>query len=459
MNKKERIVLIGANHAGTSFIRTLTTINNNIELVVYDTNSNISYLGCGTALWIAGEFEDPSGLFYSTPEKLKAMGAQINMNHRVMSVDVKSKIIKIKNNIDGKIITDRYDKLVFAAGTWPIIPQFEGINLENVCLAKLYQHAKILKAAAKNPKIKNVVVIGVGHIGVELCGAFNTFGKKVTLIDMMDRVLFNYFDQEFTEIIEQRMKKGIKGIGVNLALGQKVIAFKGINGKVSEVVTNKSTHKADLVIIAIGFVPQTQMLKNQVNMINNGAIIVNPYQISSNKDVYAIGDCSAIYHNVIKSNQNIALATNAVKTGIVAAMHITNGSKIPFPGVQGTNSISVYGCHYSSTGLSEESLKNFKIPYKAEVFEDNDRPEFMKKYGKIKIKITYDPKTLRLLGAQLGTWDDFHHSDAIYVLSLAIEKQMTIPEILLIDYFFLPHFNKPFNYIIQVALNALNIKY
>jgi hypothetical protein len=83
----------------------------------------------------------------------------------------------------------------------------------------------------------------------------------------------------------------------------------------------------------------------------------------------------------------------------------------------------------------------------------------MRKYGKVKIKITYDPKSLKLLGAQLGTWDDINHADAIYALSLAIAKEMTLPEIALMYFFFLPHFNKPFNYIIQVALNALNIKY
>jgi NADPH-dependent 2,4-dienoyl-CoA reductase/sulfur reductase-like enzyme len=50
MNKKQRIVVVGANHAGTSFIRTLATVNKNAEIIVYDQNTNISYLGCGTAL-------------------------------------------------------------------------------------------------------------------------------------------------------------------------------------------------------------------------------------------------------------------------------------------------------------------------------------------------------------------------------------------------------------------------
>ncbi len=461
-NKKEKIIVIGANHAGTSFIRTLATVNKNAEIVVYDQNTNISYLGCGTALWIGGEFEDPAGLFYSNAQQLENMGAQIHMNHSVIKIDTKTKTISVRNNNTNALqseFEDKYDKLIFAGGTWPIVPPFEGVQLKNILLAKIFQHAQAIKAAIKNEDIENIVVIGAGYIGVELVEAFNKAGKSVTLIDMMDRIIPNYFDPEFTSIAQNRMAKGINGNPVKLALGQKVSKFEGKNGKVTAVVTDKGRYKADVVIMAIGFRPLTKMLEGQVNMLPNGAIKVDEYQLTSNKDIYAIGDSAAIFHNVLKTNAHVALATNAVKTGIVAAMHITNGAGIPFPGVQGTNAISIYGCHYTSTGFSEEMLKRLKIPYKSEIFEDNDRPEFMRKYGKVKIKITYDPKTLKLLGAQLGSWDDINHTDAIYVLSLAIAKGMTLPEIALIDYFFLPHFNKPFNYIIQVVLNSLNIKY
>ena len=461
MNLKERIIVVGANHAGTSFIRTLATINKKAEIVVYDQNTNISYLGCGTALWIGGEFDDPAGLFYSSKEQLTKMGAKVFMNHKVTEIDSKTKTIKVVDQSSEmhNEFSDKYDKLIFAAGTWPIVPPFDGVNLENIYLAKLFQHAELIKKAAMDEAVQNVVIIGAGYIGVELVEALNKYGKSVTLIDMMDRVIPNYFDADFTDEMESRMKKGINDIKVKLALNQKVVKFKGKDNKVSAVVTNKGEYKADLVIMSIGFVPQTKMLKGQVEMIPNGAIKVNEYQLTSNEDIYAIGDSCAVFHNVFQSNQNVALATNAVKTGIVAAMHITNGSGIEFPGVQGTNSISVYGCHYSSTGLSEESLKRFKMPYKSEILEDNDRPEFMKVYGKVRIKITYEPDSLKLLGAQLGTWDEFNHSDAIYVLSLAIAKGMTLPEIALMDFFFLPHFNKPFNYIIQVMLNALGLKY
>ena len=458
MNKKQKIIVVGANHAGTSFVRTLATINKNAEIVVYDQNTNISYLGCGTALWVGGEFSDPNGLFYSSAEQLEGMGAKIHMDHTVTNVDPKAKTVTVINNETKLELVEKYDKLIYAAGTWPIIPPFEGVDLENIFIAKLYQHAQKIKAAATAADVKNVVIIGAGYIGIEMVEAFNKQGKHVTLIDMLDRVIPNYFDNEFTNEMEERIKKGIKDIPVKLALGEKVVKFTG-EGKVNSVVTDKGEYKADLVIMAIGFKPQTAMLKGKVDMISNGAIKVNEYQISSENDIYVIGDSAAIKHNVLNSHQNVALATNAVKSGIVAALHITNGNGIPFPGVQGTNAISVYGCHYSSTGMSEEKLNQLKIAYKSEIWEDNDRPEFMRTTGRVRIKVTYDPKTLKLLGAQIGTWDNINHTDAIYVLSLAIAKGMTLPEIALIDYFFLPHFNKPFNYIIQVMLNALNIKY
>lgn len=58
-----KIISIGTNHAGTSFLRTLKTIYPQAELVSYDRNTDISFLGCGIALWVSDEFSDPSGLF------------------------------------------------------------------------------------------------------------------------------------------------------------------------------------------------------------------------------------------------------------------------------------------------------------------------------------------------------------------------------------------------------------
>ena len=83
-----KIVVVGANHAGTACINTmLDNFGHENEIVVFDQNSNISFLGCGMALWIGEQIDGPEGLFYSDKEKLEAKGAKVYMNSPVLSID------------------------------------------------------------------------------------------------------------------------------------------------------------------------------------------------------------------------------------------------------------------------------------------------------------------------------------------------------------------------------------
>lgn len=66
-----KIVVIGANHAGTACINTMLDNYSGNEIVVFDSNSNMSFLGCGMALWIGKQIDGPEGLFYSSKEKLE----------------------------------------------------------------------------------------------------------------------------------------------------------------------------------------------------------------------------------------------------------------------------------------------------------------------------------------------------------------------------------------------------
>ena len=74
-----KIIVVGANHAGTACINTiLDNYPNQNEVVVYDKNSNISFLGCGMALWIGKQISSGDGLFYSNAETLSKKGAKVN---------------------------------------------------------------------------------------------------------------------------------------------------------------------------------------------------------------------------------------------------------------------------------------------------------------------------------------------------------------------------------------------
>ncbi len=450
----QKIVVIGVNHAGTSVIRTLLAQNRENRVIAFDRNDNISFLGCGIALTVSGVVKDPESLFYADVPALEGMGASVYMNHDVIKVDGDRKHITVKNLGTGEGLTETYDKLVYAGGSWPIDPPIKNKELENIDICKLYQHAQSLIEKANDPAIKSVAVIGAGYIGIELAEAYHEKGKRVTLIDRLERVVPRYFDREFTD----RLQTDMRDNGIELVLGADVTEYRGNGGKVSSVVTTEGEFPADLVIQCIGFKPNAELLEG-ADKIPNGAVKVNEYMETSLPDIYAVGDSAAIYHSATGRHENVALATNAVKTGVVAASRINGMDAVKLGSVVGTNGICVFGNKLSSTGLSEDAARQLGLKVHSSYFRDNDRPEFMDSYEKVSVKLVYEEETLRLVGAQIGSYGKENHTESIYYLALAIQKGMTLPEIAMTDVYFLPHFNKPFNFILTAVLKALGLNY
>lgn len=444
----KKIIVIGTNHAGTHAVLEIANkYKETHKVVTYDKNTNISFLGCGMALWIGGVIKDPNGLFYATPKALEEAGVEVHMEHEMLNCDFDKKQVTIKNLQTGETFHDSYDKLILAIGSWPILPQLPGYDLENILYAKIYQNAELVIEKVKDDKIKNVVVVGAGYIGVELAESFKQNGKNVTLINDYE-VLNRYYDKEFQE----EMHKNLSNNGVDVRVGELVTAFEGENGKVSKVITEKGTYDADLVLMSIGFRPLTHMLNGKLDMLPNGAIITNGKMETSIKDVYAIGDCTTVKSNATGEQTHIALATNAVRTGIVAGNNAC-GANLEMLGVQGSNAIHIFGLTLTSTGLTEEEAKRNGINVDTVSVTDIIRPAFMPDPGEVTLKIVWNKDTKEIIGAQIMSKEDI--TLAIHFFSLAIQEKYTIDKLALTDLFFLPHFNQPHNFITKAGLLAL----
>lgn len=453
-----KIVVIGANHAGTACINTmLDNFGNENEVVVFDQNSNISFLGCGMALWIGKQIDGPEGLFYSDKEKLEAKGAKVYMESPVLSVDYDKK--EVTALVNGQEHLESYDKLIFATGSQPIIPPIKGVELvegnrefkatlENIQFVKLYQNsAEVIEKLKNNEGINCVAVVGAGYIGVELAEAFERLGKEVILIDVADTCLTGYYDRELSDLMSQNLADH----GIKLAYGQTVKAVEG-EGKVERIVTDKETFDVDMVIMAVGFRPNTALGAGKIELFRNGAFLVDKKQETSIPGVYAVGDCATIYDNSLGKMSYIALASNAVRSGIVGAYNAT-GHELEGIGVQGSNGINIYDLKMVSTGLTLEKAKAAGYNAVETGFNDLQKPEFIKHNNhEVAIRIVFDKDTRVILGAQMASHEDI--SMGIHLFSLAIQEKVTIDKLALTDIFFLPHFNKPYNYITMAALTA-----
>ena len=444
----KKTIIIGANHAGTAAANTILDNYNDVKVTLFDKNNNISYLGCGTALYIGKQILETNSLFYSSKEALEKKGATVHMQTTVTNIDFDNKRLTATDHT-GNGIEASYDNLILATGSSPIKPNIAGADLDGVHFVKLFQDGKKIDEALNDPNIKRVAVIGAGYIGVEIAEAVQLRSRETLLFDREAQCLTGYYDKEFTQKMDEVLEKG----GIKLHYAESLVEIKSSNGKsVTSIVTDIGEYPVELVILSVGFRPNTEIGDGKVDLSVANAFSVNLNQQTSIPDVYAIGDCATVFNNATDKQDYIALATNAVRSGIVAG-HNVGGTPLESQGVQGSNGIQIYGYKMFSTGLTLEKAKKKGFNATSTDFADLQKPAFMKENNhEVKIKIVYDKDSRHILGAQLASYQDV--SMGLHLFSLAIAKKFTINELPLLDIFFMPHFNQPFNYITVAGLIA-----
>jgi len=373
-----KIVLVGANHAGTAAANTILDNYPEEELVIIDRNSNISYLGCGTALWVGRQIDGTEGLFYCSQDVFKQKHARVYMETEVTNIDFAGKKVHAQTKC-GEQVVEEYDKLILATGSLPIIPKISGLELENVDVVKLFQDGEKINKALDDESIRNVAVVGAGYIGVEIAEAVRRRGKNAMLFEAQGTSLSGYYDPWFTK----DMDKVLADNGVELHFNEIVKELKG-EGKVGAIVTDKGEYAAELVILAIGFVPNNGLAKGSLDLFSNG--------------------------------------------------------------------ISIYGYHMVSTGLNLKAAEKAGMEVLYTDYEDLQKPAFIHDNHRVKIRIIYERGSRRIVGTQIASYEDI--AMGIHMFSLAIEEGVTIDKLKLLDIFFLPHFNQPYNYITMAALGA-----
>ena len=441
-----KVLIIGANHAGIAQTNVLLDEYEGHEVVLIEKNNNISYVGAGTALWVAREVENRNDLFYTESKDFEDKGARILMETTVDRVDYDNKVVHAVTK-DGEEIEESYDKLILATGSKPIEPNVPGKDLDGIHFLKLFQEGQAVDEELNSDKIEKVAVIGAGYIGVEIAEAIQRRGKQVLLFDAMSTSLSNYYDEEFAQL----MDKNLADNGLDLHFGELAEAYEGEEGRVKAIKTNKGHYDVDLVVNAIGFRPNNDLGQDHLELFANGAYLVDRHQQTSDPDVYAIGDCATVYSNALQDTAYIALASNAVRSGIVGG-HNVAGTDLEHVGVQGSNGISIFGLNLVSTGYSVKACQRFGIDVDYVEHEDVQKSPYMSDNETVKIRIVFEKGTRRIVGAQIVSRYDM--SATIHMFSLAIQQKVTIDTLKLTDIFFLPHFNQPYNYITMAALKA-----
>ena len=370
----------------------------------------------------------------------------LNIFKEVVAVDTDAKKLTVKDIKTGETFEDSYDKLMIATGASSIIPPIKNVKLENVSTLKTMEDGIKVKELLSKKEINKVVIIGAGFIGLEAVEAAKKLGKEVTVIQSTDRVLNQVFDKEITDVLEDEMKAH----GVNLRLEELAAEFVG-KTKVEKVITNKGEIEADLVIIATGVRPNTSFLKDtNIEMLGNGAIIVDEYGRTSVEDIYSAGDCATIKNIVTNEDMYVPLATGANKLGRIVGENLA-GSNNAFQGSLGSSCIKVMNMEAAATGLTEGKAKSLGLKYKAKFISDFNQTNYYPGRDKIYVKLVYDAETKVILGGQVAGFKD--SVQRANVIAAAIFSKMTTNQLGMLDLCYAPPFARTWD-VLNVAGNV-----
>lgn len=442
-----KVVVIGCTHAGVAAVTQILKEHPDTEVTVYERNDNVSFLACGIALYLGRQVKHLEDMFYSSPEQLAALGANVRINHDVLKIDTNAQTIVCENLKTKEVFNDTYDKLIMASGSYVVVPPIFGIDDSRVLLCKNYDQGKQIYQTAKNHD--HITIIGAGYVGVELAESYAKTNHEVTLIQGNQQMLNNYVDP----LLSGEVMKLLQEHGVEVKLNERVQAFYGDDANDAVTVeTDKGQYETDLAIVSTGFMANTALLQGQVAMDRHGALIINDYMQTSNPNVYAAGDACVVHFNPSKSDAYIPLATNAVRQGLLAGRNIF-GDIQKYMGTQATSAIQIFENTLASTGLTLTKAKKAGLDAASVIYEDGYRYYFMPNTDKITIVLVYDRQSRKVLGAQLFSKHEVAQS--ANAVSICIQNNNTIDDLAFVDMLFNPNYDQTFNFLNLVAQMAI----
>lgn len=388
------LVVIGGVAAGMSAASKARRMDKNLEIMVFTDEDYVSYAGCGLPYYIAGEVKEEEQLLARTREEFEKEGIKTYISHRVTAINPQDKTITVLAN--GKDTnTVNYDKLVIATGARAFVPDIPGRDLPGVFGVKTVPEARNIREILRRGGVREAVIVGGGYIGIEMVEALSKYAVKVTVVELLDQILGN-MDADLALKVEEYLAEQ----GVVVRKSEKVLAIEG-GEKVRQVVTDKGVIPADLVILAIGVRPNSEIAEAcGIELGKKKAVKVNRNMETNLPDIYAAGDCATARHIVTGADVYIPLGTTANKQGKLAGENAAGGHA-EFTGIVGTAIMKVMELEVSRTGLSRREADTLGMRTVEFKVDARTMASYYPSAGPMTVKILVEEGSNRLLGAQI----------------------------------------------------------
>jgi NADPH-dependent 2,4-dienoyl-CoA reductase/sulfur reductase-like enzyme/rhodanese-related sulfurtransferase len=456
----KKIIIIGAVALGPKVACRLRRLDPEADILLIDRDDLISYGGCGIPYYVGGDINDLEDLYSTTSHAVRDVqffrdckGIKVMTRVEAIEIDRRAQSLTIKHLATGEIESLGYDKLVLATGAKAFRPPFPGAEMERVFTMSDLHDAEELKSLMTAGKVGRAVVIGGGAIGLEITEALtDLWGIETTLIEMEDQLLPTLLGK----CIARAVATELRAHDVKLLLSERVMAIEqDENSPALKVRTSHDTIEADIVVIAAGVRPNSEMAKSAgIAVGQSGGILVDRRLRTNDPNIYAGGDCIETRNLVSGENMMMALGSLANRQGRIIATNISGGNS-HFQGTVGTFCVKVFDQGVSKAGLTFRQAKETGFDPIYAVVSQADHAHFYPSSEMIYLSLLADRKSRRILGVEaIG-----RHGDAVKsrvdTIAVLLKHGIDVDEVCSMETAYAPPFASAMD-VINNAGNALD---
>jgi NADPH-dependent 2,4-dienoyl-CoA reductase/sulfur reductase-like enzyme/rhodanese-related sulfurtransferase len=467
-----KVIIVGGVAGGASCAARLRRLDEKADILLLERGPFVSYANCGLPYHVSGVIEKESSLLLATEQSFKSIfRIDCRTNCEVIGISAKNKTVQLQNLLTDAVSVETFDKLVLSPGAAPIRPPLPGIDLPGIFSVRNVPDARKIREWLNQGvpegnglnsytgfqtvmKPKRAVVVGGGFIGLEMVENFIHLELEVTLIEKLNQVM-PPLDPEMARLVEKYLIKH----GVNLELNDGVAGFEKLPDGSLEVVTGSGKkHPADVVILAIGVKPETDLAKMAgLEIGQRGGIRVNEHMRTSNPDIFAVGDAIEVRDFVTGQWTLIPLAGPANRQGRIAA-DVISGRNSRFRGTQGTSICKIFEAAVAQTGTTEKTLNQLGDSDFEKIFiYPNSHAGYYPGAKMMAIKIIFRKSDGLLLGAQV--FGEEGVSKRIDAFAMSIQMGCTIYDLEEAELSYAPPYGSakdPVNFAGMVAADVLH---
>jgi NADPH-dependent 2,4-dienoyl-CoA reductase/sulfur reductase-like enzyme len=430
-----RLLIVGGSDAGISAALRARELDQNAEITVLLADEYPNYSICGLPFYLSGETPDWKALAHRT----EFDGINIRRGHKATHIDVSGKTVSATDR-DGNVVTEGYDKLLIGTGASPIPPHIGGLNLPGVFPLHTMRDSFAIHDFIESAKPRRAVIVGAGYIGLEMADALAHRDIEVTIASRTASMLPTV-EPTFGEAVARELEH--HGVRVFTSVEAHANANTADHLHISG--SGGFEQDCEMALVAVGVKPNTHLaVEAGLKTGTKGALLVNRRMETAIPDIYAAGDCVETWHRLLDRYTYLPLGTTAHKQGRCAGENAVRGN-CAFAGSMGPQVVKIFDLVIARTGLrQDEAVREGYAAYTVES-TSFDHKAYYPGAKSVRIRVTGDSQTGRLLGAQiLGSWGT-EISKRVDIFATALFSGMRVEELGDLDLSYTPPLSSPWD--------------